>query len=234
MVLNVLKHPFSIPEQEPEIVDHNSLQAQRKILEYIQQFMNKDKYNSILFCQKWDGTNGIRFRDKLPEDFVIELLGKISMQKKKVYLKSYTHFRNSIYFHLKHIMLDYFNCRNTETEEEEELIEDGKLVYSLKNKVELSEVSETEFVFSGEEDLMNSITEDEMLAKILSLFNPEKEAEEIEVFKYLFYGYKRSEMAEHLNISEREITNIQKRVRRKIQGGLDKNILEGLKNGKGF
>ncbi len=60
----------------------------------------------------------------------------------------------------------------------------------------------------------------------MTIFNPNEEIEERMVLEKILEGYKRHEIAEELKITKEEVTNIQKRILRKIQKSEIINLLK--------
>ena len=112
--------------------------------------------------------------------------------------------------------------------------------FKFKKKSELSEDSpENLFTLTDSEnylddgeyadnagDALSEIERKEIRKAIFELFDPEKDEIEILVLKEVFLSEKREEIAVTLNISVDEVTNIQKRINRRIRKYFDKNLLK--------
>ncbi|GAB4127824.1 MAG: hypothetical protein Fur0015_01470 [Ignavibacteriales bacterium] len=188
-------------------------------LKYVKEFYQKNFYQATLKCLKWNGTNGREFGAKQPEDFIIEILEKILLKGKTCYLKTYDHFKNSVYYHLRFAMLNYF-CLKEKKEDE---------VFPITDEFETT--YENEIKYYGDEAIYNGIEFDEIKDEIYDLLNKEDRAEEFMVFEFLLDGYKREEIAKELNIEVEEVTNIKKRLQRILEKLTNKNkTLEREKN----
>lgn len=189
------------------------------IIEYCKKITTKEKNKIILFCEKWNGTNGIYFGAITAEDIYNEVITKILEGKRKCYLESYKVFRGSVYFHVKKALLSFFKCNNN--------IEQDKKLPKIITLNELTSENEdyefddiyfnNNFYFDGEV-IFNEMEINELEREIFELFdeNDENEFEEILVLKELLTGKKRNEIAEDLGITVNEVTNIHKRINRKL------------------
>lgn len=197
-------------------------------LTYTEEFIKKDKFNAVYYCMKWDGTNGIYFNAKEPVDFIIDILGRVNEGRRKCYLKDYNTFRNSIYYHLKNEMLTYFRCRfkRKENENENIIAIDNPVMFSYDDNIHY------EYDDLGCEDMLEGIEKDDFKERLLELFDPNEEVEEIAVLEELLENKKRREIAEDLGITEDEVTVIQKRIHRKIDKRIKSLKIEGLVNAK--
>lgn len=210
-------------------------------LQYVEQFVKNDKSNAILYCLRWNGTNGFYFDSKTPDDIVFELLEKI-LEGKKVYLEDYKHFLGSVYQHLRWAMLNFFKCRKKKPplreddpemlvtdvffEGSEEFLKTPDLEQVDKNEDKGTKMSSTfvpfndEFYADGAEAIIDSLIKKEetmtQREKIFNLFDPEKDIEERFVLEEILGGYKREEIADRLGITPNEVSAIQKRIDRKL------------------
>jgi len=209
--------------------------------QYIERFVKSDILNATLYCLKWNGTNGICFSSKTPDDIVFELLEKI-LEGKKVYFDDYKHFLGSVYLHLKWAMLNFFQCRKklpplNEDDPEvlvTENVDDGGAESPELLELKQAEVSDDkvikingafvsfndELYADGAESVIDSLIKkednEEQREKIFSLFDPEKDIEERFVVEEILAGYEREEIAERLGISPNEVSKIKKRINRKL------------------
>ncbi|MEG8988143.1 sigma-70 family RNA polymerase sigma factor [Ignavibacteria bacterium 4148-Me] len=191
-----------------------SLEEQLKIYEFINIFIKNDFNNASYYCYTWNGTNGIYFREKRPEDFVLHILELVIEGKRKVYLESYNTFKNSIYYHLKNEMLTYFKCRKKLVEEENPHyinVDDSKIV-PYDDDINYENNNDPR-----ESEILNYVENNEIKEKLLNLIDPENELEEWLVLNAYLEGKKREEIAEDLGISVNEVTNIKKRIIRKLK-----------------
>lgn len=194
------------------------IEQKEKILEYIKHFIKTDKCKTIWYCMKWNGSNGRWFGAKLPEDFIMELLSGF-LRGKKCYTKTYKHFLGSVYFHLKFMMLSYFKYGDKENSECRE--------------VKLSETEAENYIENGgyadgAEVIFSGIEESELRENVISLFDSQKEIEEIFVLEEIFNGGKREEIAIELGIGPQDYTNIVKRIKAKLKKRLNPKILEDI------
>jgi len=163
----------------------------------------------------------------MPEDFVMDVIEKITEGKRKCYLKDYRTFKGSIYYHLRNEMLTYFRCRkrkhNDENENQNIIPIDDAMCLSYDDNIDYS----NENLFC--EEIIEKVEKDELRKELLNLFDPNKEVEEIFVLEGILEGKKRWEIAEDLGITENEVTVIQKRIYRKIKKRIDPLKIDGQK-----
>ncbi|MEJ5352744.1 MAG: hypothetical protein WHS65_14265 [Melioribacteraceae bacterium] len=200
------------------------LETKLKINEYINIFCKNDFYNAVYYCHKWNGTNGIYFREKGPEDFVMYILGRIAEGKRKVYLDDYNKFKCSVYYHLEHEMLTYFCCRKKKVAEEfpnyTSVIE--------SNIVSFNDEEYFENCNDDDKIIISTVEKNELKELLLSLFDPDEETEDWFVLEGYLSGKKREEIAEDLGLNVDKVTNIKKRIIRKLSK--NKNLIrKGLK-----
>lgn len=187
-------------------------------LKYVEEFYRKNFYQAIYYCLKGDRTNGIEFGAKQPEDFVIETLEKILINGKTCYLQTYKHFVVSVYYHLKHAMMNYFYTKEKESK-----------VIPITDEFETT--YENEIKYYGDEAIYNELDLDEIKDELYDLLNKENRVEEFMVFELILDGYKREEIAEELNLKVKDVTNIKKRLQRILSKIINKNkTLEREKN----
>ncbi|MCX7797364.1 MAG: hypothetical protein N2249_01930 [Melioribacter sp.] len=188
-------------------------QEELLINDYVEKFCKENLYGAIYYCKQWDGTNGINFGGKGPEDIVLETLELILQGKRKVYLESYENFKNSVYYHLKNTLLTKFGCRKKKVEEESphyiNINEFKAISYCDDEYYE-------EYEEQGDKELVESIEIKELIEKLFSLFDQDKEVEELLVLEGYLSGKKREEIAEDLGISVKDVTNIKKRIIRRV------------------
>lgn len=202
--------------------DENFTEEHREVLLlYTKKFIKEDLVNIDRFCYLWNGTNGIRFKSVLPDDLVFKVLGLINEGRRICYNKSYKHFKSSVYYHVKNELLTYFNCRKKIDLREES----PESIFTLNDAENYFE----ECAYAdGAEDILGNLENDELSERIFSLFDPKKEIDEVSVLSEMLKGEKREEIAESLNKSVDEVTNIRKRIYRKIGKHFNKNLLEGI------
>jgi len=212
-----------IVENQQDDSDNKSINGNTDLIaelieEYIEKFMEKDFWIAVRYCYKWNMTNDIKFNIKEPSDFIFELLELILAGKRKVYIDSYDKFKGSIYYHLKNTMLTYFKCDKKydegENKNREESLEgnenDGdenyKKMYDNGNYVD------------AEDAIFNDLENEELRERLFSLFNEnnDKEVEEILVLDLILKGYSREEISKELGLSVDQVTNIRKRIDRRI------------------
>lgn len=191
------------------------------LLLYTKKFIKENLVNIDRFCYLWNGTNGIRFKSVLPDDLVFKVLGLINEGRRICYTKSYKHFKGSVYYHVKNELLTYFNCR-TKVDLTEEAPESIFTLNDAENYFEEGAYAD------GAEDMLRNLENDEIRERIFSLFDPKKEIDEVSVLREILKGEKREEIADSLNKSVDEVTNIRKRINRKIEKHFNKNLLEGI------
>ncbi|MCX8167237.1 MAG: LuxR C-terminal-related transcriptional regulator [Candidatus Micrarchaeota archaeon] len=207
-----------------------SKEEQVQILTYSAKFIRKDKFNAIYYCTKWNGSNGIYFGAKEPEDFVMEVLAEICEGRRKCYLDDYRVFKYSVYFYLEKKMLTYFGYRKKKKNDESNsgnvfpLNDDNVLKYDNEMLSSCSDL--------GSEDFVADLEREELIERVIGLFDPNEEVEEIAVLEEIFEGKKRREIAEDLGIKEEEVTVIQKRIQRRINRRIDSIKKDELKNVK--
>ena len=171
-------------------------------IQYVKLFLEQDYNKAIYYCQRWALGYGRNFTAKKPEDLLYEIIENIIDPNKnwECYLKSYIHFRNSVYYHLKNALKNYF-C-------------------SDKNKEITSISDETEKTFNGELidhgdiKIYEQIDYQEMIDRIKQRLENENRIEEYFSFELLLEDYRREDIAEKLNLPQSEITNIKKRLQR--------------------
>lgn len=207
-----------------------SKEEQLLISQYTTEFIRKDKMNANYYCNNWNGTNGIYFGVKMPEDFIMDILARINEGRRKCYLKDYRTFRNSVYYHLRNEMLTYFKCTENKKKnalKNENIIPlDGAVLLSYDDNIDYK------FEHNGNENIIENIEKEELQRKLLELFDPNIEVEEILVLEGILEGKKRWEIAEDLGITENDVTVIQKRIFRKANKRIVPVIKDELKNVK--
>ncbi len=222
MNLRVTAKNRNVEEQfsEAELVSKNTNDFENKELieNYIKKFIKENLSQAIYFCKKWDGTNGIYFRAKETEDFVFEILNLIFEGKRKVYTDSYDKFKGSVFYHLSKSMLTFFKCNK-----DDKGTENKSITISLEELKKNEEENYSLMYESGnynnvEDEIFKGIENEELREKIFSLFdeNDEKEAEEILVLEEILKGLTREEIAKELGLRVEQVTNIYKRIKRKI------------------
>lgn len=187
--------------------------TQLKIIEYQKIFMKNGYYNAVYYCQRWNGTNNIYFREKEPEDFVLEILERILEGKRMCFLNDYEHFKGSLYFHLRYEMLTYFRCRKKKEPENIYFIEnESSNIVSYDDEQFYEEYCDE--IVNG---LLSEIDFNDIKHKLFSIFDHNEEIEEITVLEGIIEGKTRKEIAEDTGLSLNEVTNIKKRIFRKIR-----------------
>ena len=185
-----------------------NLEEKNRRIKFATQFLHENFFGALLYCRKWNGTNGRTFRDRLPEDFIMTILEKI-LEGKACNTGSYIHFRDSIFFHLKMAMLNYFYPKNEKEFVDLDLPEDSSETNpnSLQIGEELSYCSES---------FLDDFESDDLVEKVYSLFDPDTEVEEIMYLEEFLKGGKRECIAQSLGITQDECTVIKKRADRKM------------------
>jgi hypothetical protein len=187
---------------------------------YTKQFIYDDLNRIIFYCTGWNGTNGICFNGIQPEDIVFKVLELICEGRRKCYTESYRNFRNSVYMHVKFELLTYFNCRKKEKMSEDSP-ENGFTETA-------AEVHFDEALYADKaENVLGKFERKDIREAIKDLFDPNEDIDELSVLDLIFLGYKRWEVAEDLKITVAEVTNIQKRIIRRIIKHFDINLLKG-------
>jgi DNA-directed RNA polymerase specialized sigma24 family protein len=214
---NEINHEEEIKSEKSNVnIILLSTEEEKQLIEdYANKFMNVDYHNIIHWCYKWNGTNGKYFKAILPKDIVMNTLERVFEGKRKCYLKSYEHFRNSIYYHVKNELLTFFGNRNKD-----------ETNYYIEDSIDEESIElffEKGLYVDGFEEIIGSCENQEFIDRIYKLFDEDKETLEIFVLEEILKGGKRSEIAKSLGISVNEVTNIQKRIKRKI--GNNKNKL---------
>lgn len=207
-----------VEEIETEQVS-KSEEKQKLISNYIERFIKEDLMNIVYYCKQWEGTNGRRFKSLLPEDIVFKVLELLNEGRRKCYTKSYKHFKGSVYFHVRNELFTFFNCRRRD-----ELNENSP--ESLFTLIDAENYFEDGYYADGAECILDKIEAQELKENIIGLFDPNEEIDEILVLEEIFRGSKRKEIAEALKIKETEVTNIKKKIKRRISKNFDKNLLE--------
>lgn len=205
-----------IEEEENLSEEHRQV-----LLLYTKKFIKEDLASINRFCYLWNGTNGIRFKSLQPDDLVFKVLGLINEGRRVCYTKSYKHFKSSVYYHVKNELLTFFNCRK-KVDLTEESPESVFTLNDAENYFEEGAYADCS------EDILGNLENDEVSEKIFSLFDPNKEIDEVSVLRQILKGEKREEIAESLNMPVDEVTNIRKRINRKIENHFNKNLLEGI------
>ncbi len=204
-------------EEEENLTEEDS----KVRLAYTKKFIKEDLASIYRFCYLWNGTNGIRFKSVQPDDLVFKVLGLINEGRRICYTKSYKHFKNSVYYHVKNELLTFFDCRK-KVDLTENALENVFMLNDAENYFEEGAYAD------GTEDILGNLENDELNERIFSLFDPKKEIDEVVVLREIFKGEKREEIAESLNKSVDDVTNIRKRINRKIEKHFNKNLLEGI------
>lgn len=185
-----------------------NLEEKSQRIKFARQFLAENFFGAFLFCCKWNGTNGRTFRDRLPEDFIMIILEKV-IEGKACNTESYISFRDSIYFHLKMAMLNYFYPKN-----------EKEYVY-LDSDEDSSETNPNSLQFGEElsycsESFLDDFESEDIIEKVYSLFDHDTEVEEIMYLEEFLKGGKRENIAHSLGITQDECTVIKKRVNRKM------------------
>lgn len=189
-------------------------------LAYITQFLKDDKANAVYYCKKWTNNNERKFRAIEPEDLVFKVLEGI-YEGKICYTKSYKHFIGSVYFHLKFALLSHFKIKKKDT-----LGEDDPENLFTETRAENFFLNE-EYA-DGAKNVLGKMEDAELREAIFSVFDPNVDIEEIFVLEEIFKGDKRSEIADALGMTEKELDVIRKRVFRRIEKNLPNKFVEGM------
>lgn len=190
------------------------------IVKYIFQFYRSDISGAILFCKKWDGTNGISFKARQPEDFVIEVLTGI-YKGKKCYLNTYKHFRGSVYFHLHYKMLTHFKCKKNDNINEES-VDNYFICQNKNNRDEIEKIGDFGY------DPFAESEHKEFIEYLFGLLEPVKDIEEINYMRELSRGGNRNSIAETLGVSIARCNEIKRRLKRKLLRRLGERKVESL------
>lgn len=203
----------SLSEENSNNVDNIEL-----IEEYVKKFVKENLSQAIYFCKKWDGTNGIYFRAKETEDFVFEILDLILEGRRKVYTDFYENFKGSVFYHLNKSMLTFFRCNKNENEIENKSKEISLEGTKINDEDNYSLMYKTGNYKDVQNEIFDNLENEELREKIFSLFdeNDEKESEEILVLEEILKGLTREEIAKVLGLRVEQVTNIYKRIKRKI------------------
>jgi DNA-directed RNA polymerase specialized sigma24 family protein len=214
-----------LEEALKEVLEANeeklSNEEKELLLEYTNKFIKDNLMNITHYCYQWNGTNGIRFKIVLPEDLVFKVLGLINEGRRIFYSKSYRHFKGSVYYHVKNELLTFFNCRK-----KTDLTEDSPESLFILNDAE-NYFEEDAYAYDAE-DILGKMENNELREAMLSLFDPNDDIDEILVLEEILNNKKREEISEALKITVDEVTNIRKRINRKIEKNINKNLLEGI------
>lgn len=201
--------------------NENNSEEEKQIIEnYLEKFIRNDFHSVCHYCYKWNGVNGKYFRVILPEDIVLDILEKVLKKRRKCYVKSYKHFRNSIYYHVKNELRTFFKDRNKNKNVTNYNLEDSPDEESIELFFEKG------LYVDGIEEILENYEQQELINRIFALFDQDKETMEIFVLEEIMKGGKRNEIAASLGISVNEATNIQKRIKRKIDNNKNKIFKE--------
>ncbi len=193
-----------------------NIETLKAIEAFINRFVKEDKFKAINYCYNWTFNGTKSFGAILPEDLIFNILEKFLEGKAKCYIDSYNHFKGSVYYHLKKALLSYFRKRKrkSEYEENEEDFVSANYMISFDEEI-YSDMGEQIFGNLEGEELRNSL---------FALFDEEKDVEEIlvleELLKGVSKGNKREVIAKSLGLSVNDVTNIEKRIIRKIKNNL--------------
>ncbi len=207
-----------IEELVEEGQENLSAEEGKLLLDYTTKFINEEMENIVFYCYGWNGTNGISYRSELPVDLVYKNLERINEGRRICYTKTFKHYRGSVYYHVKHELLTFFKCRR-----KDDLTEDSPENFFTESKAET--FFEDGVYADGAEDVLSGIERNERREAIFALFDPNDDIEEISVLEEYFLNKKREEIAESLKITTDEVTNIQKRINRRIEKYFNKNLL---------
>lgn len=220
MRLTAKKRNFEEQDGEAELVSQNlnHFGNDELIENYIKKFIKENITQAIYFCKKWEGTNGIYFRAKEIEDFIFEILDLILEGRRKVYTDTYDKFKGSVFYHLNKSMLTYFRCNKNEDEIENKSKEISLEGIKINDEENYSLMYRTGNYKDVENEIFDNLENEELRKKIFSLFdeNDEKESEEILVLEEILNGLTREEIAKELGLTVEKVTNIYKRIKRKI------------------
>jgi RNA polymerase sigma factor (sigma-70 family) len=152
-------------------------------------FFNRNKFKSI---------------DIEPDDVILNVVELILDGRRKVDLTSYETFWNSFYYILKNSLTDIF-CRK-------------KNKYNgLKGSFNSEDDEDYDYMgeFPSNTNIFDEYERKEKIENIRKILKPYNV--ELEVFELMLKGYKRDEIAKNLNISPSEVTNIRKRIIRRLK-----------------
>lgn len=206
----VIKNKDNVKEVNVENIT-TSEEKQKLIIEYIIKFMKKDYYKTILFCMKWEKRDKVLFKAKEPEDIVMKILELFYIDNNKCYLKSYYTFKISVYKYVKWELLSLLRKEKRMESLNNIICEDDEVDYEDKKKY-----FEEGLYVDGVEELFKNIEQEEMQKSIFDCFDSNKDIEEIMVLEEILSGKSREEIANSLQITVDEVTNIKKRINRKI------------------
>ena len=206
---------------EKEKIDNLKIQQNSEhttiIIDYIKIFIKEDFSNVCYYAWRWAGINGKYFKSEMPEDFIMKILIFVIEGRRKCYLNSYFHFRNSIYYHVKNELLTFFKSKD-------EYKIDSEKIYEIEDSISEEKILyfDKGLYTDGIEEILGRLENEEFRERIFSLFDENKDIEEILVLEKRLEGLERSEIADSLGLTVKEVTNIQKRIHRKLNK--NKNI----------
>lgn len=210
-------NPFKGTREDQEtLIEVNS----DLLIKYVEKFIDQELMKITNWCWKWSGGKDISFNHLQPEDFVFKVLELINEGRRKCYTKSFIHFKNSVYYHVHNELLSFFKFGSSDS-----ILEDDSI-----NLVSLEDVEEFfesgEYVIGGE-DILAEIEKEDIRENLLNLFDPNDEIEEISVLEEIFNNHKRADIAACLQLTVDDVTNIQKRIIRRLEKHNIKKILQG-------
>lgn len=177
---------------------------EKKLIEdYTKQLIDKDFKRLLFYCEKFFDSVKYKSIDIEPQDAIFNAIMLIYEGKRKVDLTSYETFMKSFYFILKNSLLDFTNGNKNKYN-------------GLKGTFKSEDDEDNEYMgeFYGDTNIFDEYERKEKIEIIREILKPYKE--ELEVFELILEGYKRNEIADKLNISPADVTNIKKRIERRL------------------
>lgn len=177
---------------------------------FIKEFIKHDKYCVLVKCSSWFYS---RCRKPLlplcPEDLLFKVLEDFYLGNRKCYIDSYQRFKNSVYFAVESELKKLFNIRKKNCISEESI--ENYFIPFINND------NSNEIEYTKEISCDDQYEKHEIIELIRGELIKKNSLEELKVFDEILKGGKRKEIADALKITERDVTNIEKRMFRRIK-----------------
>ncbi len=190
-------------------IEHNHVQMDGinqsvKIKEFIDEFYDKHYKSMLRVCLEKLKMNDI-FSDV--EDIALDLIEDTILAiiegRRKVNLSDYNKFKESVYYHLFNRLKDFVNPKKNKHSRK-------RIISLIDDEGNYSDIADE---IKDHFDLTKSIEDKETVEKLKSILSEK----ELKVFELFVSGFKRKEIAQELSIKPEDVSNIFKRIFRKVK-----------------
>lgn len=189
---------------EHKHVQMDDINQSVKIKEFINEFYRKDCKSMLRVCfEKLKMNDILSDVEDIALDLIEDIILAIIEGRRKVNLSDYKKFTESVYYHLFNRLKDFVNPKKNKHSRKRII----SLVDDEGNYIDIAEEIKDHF------DLTKSIEDKETIEKLKSILSEK----ELKVFELFVSGFKRKEIAQELSIKPEDVSNIFKRIFRKVK-----------------